>query len=99
MYVIDRRRNPQGRSLGNRQRFIRRAREQIREALKDKLRQRSIEDVGSGEEVVISSDGIHEPRFTRDSRQSGCAACAHFTKFDPMNPAPPVTKTLVRLTI
>ena len=27
MYVIDRRRNPQGRSLGNRQRFIRRARE------------------------------------------------------------------------
>jgi uncharacterized protein len=68
MYVIDRRRNPQGRSLGNRQRFIRRAREQIREALKDKLRQRSIEDVGSGEEVVISSDGIHEPRFTRDSQ-------------------------------
>src|SRR5947209_3524667 len=66
MYVIDRRRNPQGRSLGNRQRFIRRAREQIREALKDKLRERSIEDVGSGEDVVISSDGIHEPRFARD---------------------------------
>ena len=50
MYVIDRRRNPQGRNLGNRQRFIRRAREQIREALKGKLRERSIEDVGSGEE-------------------------------------------------
>jgi uncharacterized protein len=66
MYVIDRRRNPQGRNLGNRQRFIRRAREQIREALKGKLRERSIEDVGSGEDVVISSEGIHEPRFTRD---------------------------------
>jgi uncharacterized sporulation protein YeaH/YhbH (DUF444 family) len=68
MYVIDRRRNPQGRSLGNRQRFIRRAREQIREAIRDKLRQRKIEDVASGEDVIISSDGIHEPRFTRDAQ-------------------------------
>jgi uncharacterized sporulation protein YeaH/YhbH (DUF444 family) len=66
MFVIDRRRNPQGRSLGNRQRFIRRAREQIREAIKERLRERSIEDVASGEEVVISSDGIHEPRFAPD---------------------------------
>jgi hypothetical protein len=65
-YVIDRRRNPQGRSLGNRQRFIRRAREQIREAIKEKLRDRSIGDIDSGEDVVISSDGIHEPRFARD---------------------------------
>jgi uncharacterized sporulation protein YeaH/YhbH (DUF444 family) len=66
MYVIDRRRNPQGRSIGNRQRFIRRAREQIREAIRETLRERRIEDVASGEDVVISSDGIHEPRFTRD---------------------------------
>ncbi len=68
MYVIDRRRNPQGRSIGNRQRFLRRAREQIRDAIKEKLRERSIEDIGSGEDVVISSDGIHEPRFTRDAQ-------------------------------
>ena len=66
MYVIDRRRNPQGRSIGNRQRFIRRAREQIREAIRETLRERRIEDVASGEDVVISSDGIHEPRFSRD---------------------------------
>ena len=69
MYVIDRRRNPQGRSIGNRQRFIRRAREQIREAIRETLRERKIEDVASGEDVVISSDGIHEPRFTRDRRR------------------------------
>ena len=68
MYVIDRRRNPQGKSLGNRQRFIRRAREQIREAIREKLRERRIEDVASGEDVIISSDGIHEPRFTRDAQ-------------------------------
>ncbi len=66
MHVIDRRRNPQGKSLGNRQRFIRRAREQIREAIKERLKERSVEDVLSGENVVISSDGIHEPTFSRD---------------------------------
>lgn len=66
MHVIDRRRNPQGKSLGNRQRFIRRAREQIREAVKEKLRDRKVGDVLSGEDVVISSDGIHEPTFSRD---------------------------------
>jgi len=66
MHVIDRRRNPQGKSLGNRQRFIRRAREQIRQSLKEKLRSRSVEDVLSGENVVIPSDGIHEPDFAYD---------------------------------
>ncbi|RDD63714.1 YeaH/YhbH family protein [Ferruginivarius sediminum] len=66
MHIIDRRRNPRGKSLGNRQRFIRRAREQIREAIKNNLRDRSVKDSSSGEDVVISSDGIHEPRFGRD---------------------------------
>ena len=66
MHVIDRRRNPQGKSLGNRQRFIRRAKEQIREALRERLKERSVEDVLSGENIVISSDGIHEPTFSRD---------------------------------
>ena len=34
-HFIDRRQNPGGRSLGNRQRFIRRAKAQIKEALDD----------------------------------------------------------------
>lgn len=70
MHVIDRRRNPQGKSLGNRQRFIRRAREQIRQSVKEKLRTRSVEDVLSGENIVIPTDGIHEPNFGYD-RASG----------------------------
>jgi hypothetical protein len=70
MHVIDRRRNPQGKSLGNRQRFIRRAREQIRHSLQEKLRSRSVEDVLSGEDVVIPPDGIQEPHFSYD-RASG----------------------------
>lgn len=66
MHVIDRRRNPQGKSLGNRQRFIRRARDQIRQSIKENLRNRSVADVLSGENVVIPADGVHEPHFGYD---------------------------------
>jgi len=66
MNIIDRRLNPTGRSIGNRRRFIQRAREQIREAIAENLRDRSLSDVTSGEKVSISPDGIHEPRFLHD---------------------------------
>ncbi len=66
MDIIDRRLNPKGKSLGNRQRFINRARRQLRQAVGDRIRARSIADSESGEEVVISSDGIHEPTFSHD---------------------------------
>ncbi len=67
MDIIDRRENPKGKSLGNRQRFIRRARGEIREAIRDNLRKRSVSDATSGENVSISSDGIREPHFVLDS--------------------------------
>ena len=35
MHIIDRRLNPKAKSLGNRQRFIRRAKDEIREAISD----------------------------------------------------------------
>ncbi|MFP4536887.1 MAG: YeaH/YhbH family protein [Dichotomicrobium sp.] len=64
--IIDRRQNPTGKSLGNRQRFMDRAREQLRKAIKDNIRQRSISDTTSGETVVIPADGTHEPVFRHD---------------------------------
>jgi uncharacterized protein len=67
MDIIDRRENPKGKSLGNRQRFIRRARGEIREAIKSNLRKRSVSDATSGEDVSISADGIREPHFVHDS--------------------------------
>lgn len=66
MQIIDRRRNPSGRNLGNRQRFLNRARSRLRKAIKDNIRERSIEDTTSGERVVIPADEIHEPEFRRD---------------------------------
>jgi len=65
--IIDRRQNPSGKSLGNRQRFMDRAREQLRKAIRDNIRQRSISDTQSGETVVIPADGTHEPVFRHDS--------------------------------
>ncbi len=64
--IIDRRQNPAGKSLGNRQRFMDRAREQLRKAIKENIRQRSISDTTSGETVVIPADGTHEPEFRHD---------------------------------
>jgi hypothetical protein len=65
--IIDRRQNPSGKSLGNRQRFMDRAREQLRKAIRENIRQRSISDTQSGETVVIPADGTHEPVFRHDS--------------------------------
>src|SRR3546814_1967337 len=66
MHIIDRRRNPQGKSLANRQRFLRRAKRQITEAVRQASSERRIRDVADGERIVIPADGLHEPRFRHD---------------------------------
>jgi len=63
MHIIDRRLNPKEKSLGNRQRFIRRAREDIRNAVNESLKRRKISEVESGEKVRIRSKSLHEPSF------------------------------------
>ncbi|MBC8240095.1 MAG: DUF444 family protein, partial [Alphaproteobacteria bacterium] len=68
-HFIDRRRNPSDRSLGNRQRFIRRARSQIKEALNKSLRERKLGDVDSGEVLSIPTKGIAEPRLRSNSNE------------------------------
>lgn len=68
MNVIDRRLNPQGKSLANRQRFLRRAREQVVKAVRDSISKRSIQDIDNGEKISIPAGGIQEPSFHRSSR-------------------------------
>ncbi len=60
---IDRRLNPKDKSLGNRRRFIRRVRKQVRAAVNDAVRNRSISDINRGDKIGIRGDGIHEPQF------------------------------------
>src|SRR6266403_2624794 len=70
MNIVDRRPNPKGKSLSNRQRFIARARAEVKAAVQDALRKRKFADVGSGEKVSIPTKGINEPSF-RQSRRTG----------------------------
>ena len=66
---VDRRLNPRDKSLGNRQRFLRRVRSEVKRAVDKAVAERSIADVSKGGSVSIPSDGIDEPQFhlSRDS--------------------------------
>src|SRR5690242_9173404 len=66
MHIIDRRLNPGGKSLENRQRFLRRAKAQVQGAVKKSSQDRDIKDVLEGGEVAIPLEGIGEPRFRRE---------------------------------
>ncbi|MBI1339721.1 DUF444 family protein [bacterium] len=65
MHIIDRRRDPGGKSLANRQRFIRRARALVRKAVRDASSKRSIKDVDQGGEIGVPADGVREPELRR----------------------------------
>lgn len=68
MHIIDRRLNPGGKSFANRQRFLRRARAQVRKAVREASSSRSIKDAGKGGEVSIPAGGVHEPHLHRSSQ-------------------------------
>jgi uncharacterized sporulation protein YeaH/YhbH (DUF444 family) len=70
-HFIDRRLNPKGKSLGNRQRFLRRARAQIREAVQKSLKDAAVADIAKDRKVRISTKGTQEPRFRLDPRSGG----------------------------
>ena len=67
MHIVDRRLNPGGKSLANRQRFIRRARSMIKKSVHEASGGRSIKDADSGGELVLPSQGVREPSFRRSS--------------------------------
>ncbi len=66
-YLIDRRKNAKNKSAVNRQRFLRRHRAQIRQAVTERLRKRGITDIESGEKIGISGKDISEPIFHHGS--------------------------------
>ena len=51
MNIVDRRPNPKGKSLSNRQRFLARARAEVKSAVQEALRKRKVADVGHGEKA------------------------------------------------
>ena len=61
--IIDRRLAGKNKSIGNRERFLRRHKEQIREAVKRAIDGRSISDVERGEDIHIPKKDLNEPVF------------------------------------
>src|SRR5437588_2629073 len=66
MHIVDRRLNSGGKSLENRQRFLRRAKALIQGAVNKSSQDRDIKDVLEGGEISIPLDGMNEPRFRRE---------------------------------
>ena len=62
-HFIDRRLNGKNKSTVNRQRFIRRYKKQIKEAVSDAINKRSVTDSSSGESISIPQRDISEPTF------------------------------------
>jgi uncharacterized sporulation protein YeaH/YhbH (DUF444 family) len=62
-YLIDRRLQGKNKSAGNRERFLRRYKGQIKDAVARAIKGRSIKDIESGEKVSIPVKDINEPHF------------------------------------
>ncbi|MBB3394789.1 MULTISPECIES: YeaH/YhbH family protein [unclassified Rhizobium] len=60
---IDRRLNPKDKSLGNRQRFLKRAREELKRAIKEQVKSDKIADVDAAHGVPMPKRGAGEPTF------------------------------------
>ncbi|MDM0047314.1 YeaH/YhbH family protein [Variovorax dokdonensis] len=61
--IIDRRLSGKNKSIGNRERFLRRYREQIGEAVKRAVSGRGIRDLERGEDVILPKRDVSEPVF------------------------------------
>jgi hypothetical protein len=69
--IVDRRKNPKGKSSENRQRFLKRIEGQIKKALPDIVKNTGVKDItGTGEKIKVPVKGIGEPQFSYD-RESG----------------------------
>lgn len=63
-YIIDRRLNGKNKSMVNRQRFLRRYKSHIKDAVSDAVNKRSITDMERGEQVSIPTRSTHEPMIS-----------------------------------
>jgi uncharacterized protein len=61
--VVDRRLSGKNKSIGNRERFLRRYREQIRDAVRKAVSGRSIQDIENGEDITLPRHDVSEPVF------------------------------------
>ncbi len=61
--IVDRRLSGKNKSIGNRERFLRRYREQIRDAVRKAVSGRGIRDIEQGEDITLPRRDVSEPVF------------------------------------
>lgn len=64
--IIDRRQNPGGKNTPNRQKFVKRTRDQIRKNIREEIGDRDISGHQKGQNVKINRKSIHEPELSND---------------------------------
>ena len=75
--IVDRRKNPSGKSVPNRQKFLKRIEDQIKRAIPNIVDSNSIEEITNGKgKIKIPVKGIDEPEFGYD-HQSGNKKYVH----------------------
>lgn len=66
-HIIDRRLNSKGKNLSNKQRFVKRAREEIKKNVQDIANNRNIKDIDmDGAKIKVKSKSLEEPSFSHD---------------------------------
>jgi len=68
MRIVDRRADPPGRGAVNRERFIRRFKDEIKRAVDEEIGKRGIADIGKGGRISIPGRGLKEPYLHHDSK-------------------------------
>lgn len=63
--IVDRRQTPRDRNINSREKFIKRAREQVKRAVDDAITEGSLEDLQKGK-VKVPVKGLDEPTFQHD---------------------------------
>lgn len=68
--IIDRRKNDKNKSASNKARYVRRVRDQVKEAVKDIIRDGSIQDNlnGGSKKIKIKKKGLGQPEFQHDAQ-------------------------------
>ena len=92
MNIIDRRLNPKGKSLPNRQRLLQRLKGQVRQAVAQSLSGRRVADIKSDQAVPVPARGMSEPSFEKGDggiRDMVMPGNQHFIKGDRISRPPP----------
>jgi uncharacterized sporulation protein YeaH/YhbH (DUF444 family) len=68
--IIDRRKNDKGKSTDNRRRFVKRVKQQVRDAVKDTIRDGNVGDIinSKDKKVKIPGKGLSQPTFHHDKK-------------------------------